>query len=284
VTSSTTPSFAGTDLGEPAQTIVITGAAGRIGTALAPLLRRPGRRLRLVDRVPSPPDGEVDDSTWHVLDIVDEEGLRQVFRGANAVIHLAGIPREAAWKDILDTNVTGTHRVLEAARRAGVRRILLASSVHAVGYATPADAGGVVGPPRPDTYYGWSKAAVESLGSLYADRYGMTVVSARICTFQPEPRDDGRTPALWLSPEDAARLAEASIALDDGAHHIVWGVSANSPAWVSLDAGRAIGFEPVDDAVDVLGEAARRSTPTRDAAPALGGVFTDPRHPLGSTW
>jgi nucleoside-diphosphate-sugar epimerase len=266
-------------------TLVITGAAGRIGSALVPLLRRPDRRLRLVDRSQGATDDSGADVSWHLLDVADEEGLRAVFAGAEAVVHLAGLSRESSWDDILRVNVAGTQHVLEAARRAGVRRLMLASSVHAVGYTTADEARkAAVLPPRPDTFYGWSKAAVEALGSLYADRYGMTIVSARICTFQPVPRDDGRTPALWLSPADAAKLVEASIALDDGAHHIVWGVSANAPAWLPLIKGHEIGFAPADDAVDTLARTDGVTPKAPDPAQQLGGAFVDPQRPLGSSW
>lgn len=264
-------------------TLAITGAAGRIATALVPLLRRPGRQLRLIDQRPNVLTG--DDLSRHRLDISDEDALREVFIGADAVIHLAGIAREAAWEDILRVNVAGTQRVLEAARRAGVTRLLLASSVHAVGYvAADAARAAHVLPPQPDTFYGWSKAATEALGSLYADRYGMTIVSARICTFQPEPRDDGRTPALWFSPTDAARLVEATAVLNDGAHHIVWGVSANAPAWLPLASGHEIGFAPSDDAVGILREVHGRVPAPLDRAQLLGGAFTDSKRPLGSSW
>lgn len=263
-------------------TIVVTGAAGQIGSAVVPLLRRPHRRLRLVDRQRGTLTGP--DIEWHQGDVGDTAGMRDVLHGADAVIHLAGLARESPWSDIFQINVGGTHALLESSRTAGVTRVLLASSVHAVGYVPASAAKDAAVGPRPDTFYGWSKAAIEALGSLYADRYDMTVVSARICTFQPEPRDDGRTPALWLSPADAARLFEAGIALDDGEHHIVWGVSANAPAWLPLAPGHAIGFFPADDAVEIL----RTETGVIPAAPnpdqLLGGPFTDPRRALGSAW
>lgn len=276
------------DLDRP-QTLVITGAAGLIGRALVPLLRRPGRRLRLIDlaepEASAGPDGSGQDVTAHAADIGDQAALESVFAGAEAVVHLAGISREAEWDDILRVNISGTRTVLEAARVAGVRRVFLASSIHAVGYTAAADADATpVLVPRPDTYYGVSKAAMEALGSLYADRFGMTIVSARICTFQPEPRDDGRTPALWLSPADAVRLVEAAVALEDGASHIVWGVSANAPGWLPHDAGAEIGFVAEDDAREAL--IASTGVVPADPSPAqlLGGPFADPARGLGVPW
>jgi uronate dehydrogenase len=267
------------------ETIVITGAAGRIGRAVVPLLVRPGRELRLVDTAPPPPDGDLPEgATWHEIAIEDDAGMREVLDGASALVHLAGLASERPWADLLRVNIDGTQRVLEAARHTGVRRVLLASSIHAVGFAPAADATSDAPLlPRPDTFYGVTKAAMEALGSLYADRFGMSIVSARICAFTTDTFS-GRGGAQWLSPGDMARLIEAAVALDDGRHHLVWGVSDNTDGWFSLEAGYAIGYRPEDDSRAAL----RLSDGTGPAPLApygpLGGVFTDDAHPVGETW
>jgi nucleoside-diphosphate-sugar epimerase len=267
------------------QLIVVTGAAGRIGRAIVPLLARPGRRIRLLDtETPSPAPDSDEGLEWYSGSVEDPEALREAFAGADAVIHLGGLSSERPWADLLRVNIDGTRNVLEAAREAGVRRVLLASSIHAVGFAPVASAAlDEPQPARPDTYYGVSKAAMEALGSLYADRFGMSVVSARICTFLEEP-GDGRAVAQWLSPADAARLAEAAVALDDGRHHVVWGVSANSPEWFSLEAGHAIGYHPQDDAFAKLSRRDGTAPPAPDPRAPLGAAFTDDDHPLGGSW
>jgi dTDP-4-dehydrorhamnose reductase len=267
------------------QLVVVTGAAGRIGRAIVPLLAKPGRRLRLIDtdRPASAPPSDAD-IEWRSASIEDPDTLGPAFDGADAVVHLAGLSSERPWADLLRINIDGTHTVLEAARAAGVGRVLLASSIHAVGFAPVASAAlDPLASPRPDTYYGVSKAAMEALGSLYADRFGMSIVSARICTFLEEP-GDGRAVAQWLSPGDAARLAEAAIALDDGRHHVVWGVSDNAPGWFALDAGRAIGYHPQDDAVAERTRRDGEAPPPPDPGAPLGAAFTDADHPLGGTW
>jgi nucleoside-diphosphate-sugar epimerase len=264
--------------------VVITGAAGRIGRAIAPLLARPGRTLRLLDTVDDRLDRAIPGAEWLTVSIEDADALRDAFTDATAVIHLAGLSSERPWADLLRVNIDGTRTVLEAARAAGARRVMLASSIHAVGFAPVASAAlDPLDPPRPDTYYGVSKAAMEALGSLYADRFGMSIVSARICTFLEEP-GDGRAVAQWLSPADAARLAEAAIALDNGRHHVVWGVSDNAPGWFSLDAGHAIGYHPEDDAEAALRLRDGVAPPTPDRRAPLGAAFTDADHPLGGSW
>lgn len=183
------------------------------------------------------------------LDVTDATAVDRACQGVDAVVHLGGLAGEAPFEDVLAVNVRGTERVLQAAHRNGVPRVVLASSNHAAGLYERRDAGpeGLPDdvPPRPDSYYGWSKATMEALGRLYHDRYGIHVVCLRIgsCTERPvDPRDL----SVWLSPDDAARLVEASITADGW--HLVWGVSANTRRWWSAAGGRAIGYLPRDDA------------------------------------
>jgi hypothetical protein len=165
---------------------------------------------------------------------------------------------------------------------------VLASSVHAVGFTPSDEAGARVVPARPDTYYGWSKVAAEALADLYTDRFGMRIVSARIMTFGDEP-PTARARSTWLSPDDFVRLVEASLDAPVG-NSIVWGVSANARRTVSLEAGRALGYEPLDDAEDhVAALAARLGLASADDIPPvgsdpIGGVFADPANPLGEVW
>jgi uronate dehydrogenase len=262
-------------------TIVITGAAGRIGTAVRDGLRRAGHRLVLVDIVA--PAGLAAGERSVVGSITDRGVLDDALSdGADLVVHLGGHPREMSWADIADANIDGTQAVLERAQDAGVRRVLLASSIHAAGYATlgelrDAEAGLV----RPDTYYGVGKVAAEALGAVFAARFSLTIVSARIASFSPAPAN-ARAIGLWFSPADAVRLVEAALRCDLPGHHIVWGVSANTRGFLPLDPGRRIGFEPQDDAEawahlfdDHL--IAEELADHRLAA----GAFTDDRHPLG---
>ncbi|MGW9114086.1 NAD-dependent epimerase/dehydratase family protein [Microbacterium sp. NPDC055683] len=261
--------------------IVVTGAAGRIGRSVVPLLRRDGRALRLVDRAEPAGAGE---GEWIDASIEDAGAMTDAMRGADAVIHLAGIATEAPWADLLRVNIDGTRIVLESAHEAGVRSVMLASSIHAAGFRLPAEVSDPAARvPRPDSYYGVTKAAMEALGSLYADRFGLTVVSARICTFEESP-GDGRTIATWLSAGDAARLCEASIALADGRHHVVWGVSRNAPDWFPLAAGEAIGYVPQDDAGAERRRRGEVVSGEPDRSEPIGGVFTRADHPIGERW
>ncbi len=194
------------------QVIVITGAAGRIGGFLRARLARPDRVLRLLDSVP--PTSVTGREEAFVGSATDRDLVGRAVAGADAVVHLAGIPTEAPWPDILDVNVTGTQTVLHAAAETGVRTVVVASSNHAAGFWEKPRDGSLLpddAAPRPDSFYGWSKAAVESLGRLYHERYGLTVVNLRIGWCSQHPYDR-RGAEIWLSPDDVGRLVEAAVA------------------------------------------------------------------------
>lgn len=242
------------------ETVLITGANGGVARLMRPRLGRPGRTLRLLDLVE--PEAPAPDEAVEVVrsSVTDASAMREACVGVDAVIHLGGNSLEAPWPDIMANNIDGTRVVMEAARDAGVRRVVLASSNHTVGFydRDDAPAGGLPAdaPPRPDTYYGVSKVAVEALGSLFHSRYGIDVTCLRIGSLFEKPWDP-RSMWTWLSPEDGARLFEACLATPTPGFRIVWGISRNTRRWWSLAAGEEIGFHPEDDseafAEEILG-------------------------------
>jgi hypothetical protein len=140
--------------------------------------------------------------------------------------------------------------VLEAARSVGVTRVIIASSNHAVGFHPYShDLVPDYVFPRPDTYYGVSKATNEALGSLYHDRYGINVLCVRIGSCFEKPKDH-RMLATWLSPDDCARLMEALLNAPNPGFRVLWGISANTPARFSLDEAKTLGYQPQDNAED----------------------------------
>jgi len=259
--------------------ILITGAAGSIGTMLRSRLARPDRVLRLLDvtaLAPATPGERVELVQASVTDL---PALEQACTGVDAVVHLAGYSGERPWADILQVNIDGTRNALEAARRQGVGRFVFASSNHAVGYVPRGD--GMAGDdlfPRPDTHYGVGKAAGEALCSLYADRYGMDVICLRIGTCQERPTDL-RALATWLSPDDCARLVEACLTVPSPGFRVVWGVSANTRRWWSLEGARSLGYTPRDDAERFAAELVAEHGEPDPADPVhrlVGGPFCSP--------
>lgn len=260
-----------------AERIAITGGAGTIASSLRPRLRKAGRSILLLD-MQEPANVAGDDETFMLTTLDELHRMTEAFRDCKLVVHLGGIPTEAPWEEILTTNIDGTRNVLEAARQAGVKRVLLASSIHAVGMRpTDSVADDAVPAVRPDGFYGVSKATLEALGSMYADRYGMSVVSLRIATFADRPTTS-RGLALWISPDDCARAVEAACNLTASGHHTVWGVSANTRSPVDSSAGKLIGFEPTDDA-EQFADSVLWAPAAHDYY--LGGGFLAPGRPPG---
>lgn len=259
--------------------VLVTGAAGTIGGFLRVGLRRPGRVLRLTDIVPI----EDGDEEIGYADLTDAAAVAEACTGVDAIVHLGGIGTEAPLDDLMRVNVSGTANVLEGARMAGVSRVVLASSSHAAGFYTRADvppgADGLPDglPPRPDSLYGWSKAAAEALGALYHDRFGIDVIALRIGTCAVRPVH-ARGLSTWLSPDDAARLVEACLSAPDPGFGVVWGISANTRRWWSLAGACRLGYRPRDDA-EVFADEVADADAREDY---VGGVFRD--RPLGQWW
>ncbi|MFE7128798.1 NAD-dependent epimerase/dehydratase family protein [Streptomyces sp. NPDC057617] len=264
------------------RTVLLTGAAGGLGTLMRGLLPAYGYELRLFDA--NPVEGEPDAIT---ADLADTEALREAVRGVDAIIHLAGISLESTFDKILRANIQGTYNLYEAARVEGVRRTVFASSNHAVGF-TPRPRGDdplipVDTPRRPDTYYGLSKCFGEDLAQLYWDLHGLETVSVRIGSCFAEP-STVRMLSVWLSPEDCARLFHAALTAESVGHTVVYGSSANTRLWWDLTSARALGYEPLDDseryAEKLIAEQGPLDPDNPDHA-YLGGQFTTnpPRWP-----
>ncbi|MFC7535104.1 NAD-dependent epimerase/dehydratase family protein [Actinoplanes sp. GCM10030250] len=230
--------------------ILVTGSSGRVGSLLRARLARPGRVLRLFDLIEPPalPGTGAEEVVTGSIDDLDV--LVAALKGVDAVLHLGGYSHEASAEEVLRVNAYGTYCLLEAARRTGVNRILLGSSNHVAGFHRRDEQRGEVPgdvEARPDTLYGWSKVAVESAGRLFHDRFGMDVICLRIGQCFATPRGH-RGLAMWLSPDDCARLVEAAISAPEPGFRQVWGISRNTRRWFSLAEGEAIGYRPEDDA------------------------------------
>ncbi|MEI7029480.1 NAD(P)-dependent oxidoreductase [Streptomyces pratensis] len=260
------------------RTVLLTGAAGGLGTLMRELLPAYGYELRLLDLAPIAGEPEA-----LVADLGDRAAVREAVRGVDAVVHLAGISLESTFDKILRANIEGTYNLYEAAREEGVGRVVFASSNHAVGY-TPRPRPG--GPPvpadtphRPDTFYGLSKSFGEDLAQLYWDKHGVETVSVRIGSCFPEPTSV-RMLSLWMSPADGARLFHAALTAEAVGHTVVYGSSANTRLWWDLSTARALGYAPQDDSEPYAAKLIAEQGELDPADPAqarLGGHFvTDP--------
>ncbi len=229
--------------------IVLTGAAGRLGRIVRPELAAYASDLissDVVDVGPLHPNEQ-----FALGELSDLVAMAELFTGAHSVVHFGGISNQRPFQELLHSNILGTHNVFEAARQAGVARVVYASSNHAVGfYPTDHKLDPNVAY-RPDSQYGVSKAFGEIVGRLYNDRYGLEVVCLRIgsCTERPTKL---RHLSTWLSHGDLVRLVLASLEAQNAAFEIVYGVSNNTKGWW-INSGGAIPYRPQDSA-DVYAE------------------------------
>jgi uronate dehydrogenase len=223
--------------------VLITGAAGRIGTALRHGL---AHRLRLTDV--NEPANLRENEPFVLADLNDAAAIDRAVEGVDAVVHLGAMPDEAPFEQIAGPNLHGTFHVFDACRRHGVARIVFASSNHATGMYPVGEPLDETWLPRPDGLYGVSKVYGEALGRMYVDRFGLEVVALRIGSFQERPLVR-RALATWLSYPDCVRLVDAALTAPDVGFTIAYGVSNNTRRWWPVsEAHRRLGYEPQDDA------------------------------------
>jgi len=251
--------------------ILITGAAGDVGGHLRrELAGRYALRLSDIRPVadPSPEEEFIRGDCASLRDML------RVTEGVDAVVHLGGFSVEGSWEVILRANIVGAYNVFEAARRNGVRRMVFATSNHAVGFYDRDETIDHRVYPRPDSRYGVSKVFGEALGSLYADKYAMEVVCVRIGNVNPRPMDKRRL-SIWLSPRDLAQLVSIAIDRPGIRFEIVYGVSANRRSWYDNANAERLGYKPQDDSEPWAEEILNNTLPGADPRTEKfqGGTF-----------
>lgn len=236
-----------TDAQGGSRRIVLTGAAGGIGTMIRPLLAPVYPGLVLSDRVT--PKNLLGSETFVAADLTKPAEVAAAVKGANSIIHLGGFASEAPWDTILQANIIGCHNLFEAAHQAGVKRVIFASSNHAVGFYPRKRRIGTDVTVRPDSRYGVSKAFGEALGAFYSDKHGMTVTCLRIGNVGPLPLDVRRL-AIWISPRDLVELIRIGLDHPDIRFEIFYGASDNAASWWDNSRAHRLGYRPADKAED----------------------------------
>ncbi len=259
--------------------ILITGAAGSLGSILREGLPHLANCLRLIDRAPmtaAKPSEEI-----VAGDLSDFEFAKIVTKDCDAIVHFAGTPREQNFQEIISDTLPASYNIYESARLNGVKRVIYASSIHAVGYYPVEDVPDTHVMHRPDSFYGMTKCFTEDLARLYWDKFGIESVCLRICSCFPQPVDR-RMLWSWLSFADCLRLVESSLTAQRVGFSIIYGTSANSESGVSNARATNIGFTP-QDSVDlhrgrVMTEKPRPN-PQDNLTKYVGGWFTSLGHP-----
>lgn len=247
--------------------ILLTGAAGHIGSHLRAPLREAASELRLTDVAPL--HAEAPNETVHQAELTDFDALRAAADGVEAVVHLGAIPVEAPFAELAAANLVGCYHVFEAARLGGAGRFVFASSNHATGYYPIGHRLVGTEPPRPDTLYGVTKVYGEALGRLYHEKFGMRVACIRIGTFGERPTEP-RMLYTWLSAGDAVELVLACLTSPELGFEVIYGVSANQRSWWSAEPARRLGYVPHDDAELFAAELG-----AADLSQPQGGHFPD---------
>lgn len=260
-------------------TILITGAAGRLGKELRRGLAPLARQLRLTDRNPITDLQPNEDA--HVADLADADAMLRLTQGVDAIVHFGGAPLERPWAEILASNIQGSYNIYEGARKNGVRRVIYASSVHAIGFHKLESQIDAAAPHRPDGLYGLSKCFVEDLGRLYWDKFGLESVALRIFSSFPEPADR-RMLWSWLAFDDCVRLVTAALTAPRVGFTVSFGLSDNAVQPVDNRLAGHIGYHPQENTEGFRAkvEASHPLPDPKDPAVArLGGWFVHLGHP-----
>ena len=259
--------------------LLITGAAGNLGRVLRAGLAPLANTLRLSDRADlgaAAPHEEL-----APCELGDFDAVLEAVRGCDAVAHFGAAPVERPWAEILESSIKGGYNVYEAARRCGVRRVVYASSIHAVGYV-PREAGADAhAEHRPDSLYGLSKCFVEDLAKLYLDKFGIESALLRINSCFPEPTDR-RHLATWMSFRDLVQLVERALCAERVGVSVVYGISDNRERFFSNEKAAHLGYRPQDSAEPYRARVEAATTPGDPKDPAIafaGGVFCAMGHP-----
>jgi len=223
------------------QTVLVTGAAGGIGTRLRQLLKGVYPKIRLSD-VRRPAD-LAPDETFVEADLASMAEVDRAVAGVDGIVHLGGFSVEGPWETILQANILGCYNVFEAARRHGVERVVFASSNHVIGFYPRRRRIGVDAAVRPDSRYGVSKAFGEALGALYAYKHGLRVTCIRIGNVTDTPADKRRL-SIWLKPEDLVQLIRIGLEHPDIRHEIFFGASDNDRGFWDNEAAFRYGYRP----------------------------------------
>jgi len=225
--------------------IVLTGAAGRLGSYLREPLAKLADELvssDIVDDIGKCYQGE----RYQQAELANLDEISQLLEGADMVVHFGAIGDERPFETLLGPNFIGAYNIWEAAYQQGVKRVIYASSIHAVGMHKKTDFIGVDVPHRPDTFYGLAKCFTEDLASMYWDKRGLESVCMRILSCAQVTNT--RALGSWLSYDDLIHLVETSISTPVTGFCVVYGVSNNDRVPVDNSKASFLGYRPKDNA------------------------------------
>ena len=235
--------------------VLITGATGGIGSHLSAAL---ADEYDIVQHGRTPKTEE-QEQTLRLADLDDYDAVLALMDGVDTVVHMAGAASpDSSWDAVLQANLIGTRNVLEAAREAGVRRVVFASSNHAMGMYDRHEQWPVYPHqlPRGDSLYGVSKIFGESLGRFYYDEHGLEFIALRIGWVSEDPGgvDEEILHAMWLSPRDCTEVVRRAIEAEV-TFGLYYAISDNpNRRWSMTNTTLELGYRPQDSVTDRLGQ------------------------------
>ena len=239
--------------------IALSGAGGQLGSVVRAALIARGTPLRsaagskaLVPLV----EGE---DVMHG-DLRDPAVVDRLLEGVDVLIHFAGTSVERPLPEIIENNLRGLVEVYEGARRQGVRRIVFASSNHAIGMYPVTERLGLDCELRPDGFYGLSKVWGEALARMYWDKHGIESVCVRIGSCLERPTEP-RHLSTWFGHRDLLHFLDRCVEAEDVGFLTIWGVSANTRSWWDNSAAERLGYRPTQNAEDFAAEVLARPNP-----------------------
>jgi len=232
-----------TSSGKPFKRLLLTGAAGGLGRVLRDRIKPWADIVRVSDRGDLGPAREGEEIA--ICDLADKAGVAALMEGVDAVVHFGGISVEDHFDPILQANIIGAYNLYTGAHQHGVKRVIFASSNHAVGFYKTTDLVDADMPVRPDTLYGVSKCFGEALSRYYYDRMGIETVCVRIGSAFPEPANP-RMMATYFSYDDLVEFVRCALFAQHVGHTIAFGVSDNPRKWWDDRLASHLGFKAKD--------------------------------------
>lgn len=225
--------------------IVLTGAAGRLGSYLREPLSKLADELVSSDIVSD--FGKLYPGEKYVkAELAKFDEILNLLIGADMVVHFGAHPDEAPFEQLLGPNFIGAYNIWEAAHRNGLKRVIYASSIHAVGMYPKTEFINTDVPHRPDTFYGLAKCFAEDLGRMYWEKRGLESVHMRILSCAKVT--SARALGTWLSYDDLIQLVTRCIETPVVGCAIIYGISNNDRAPVDNANASFLGFRPKDNA------------------------------------
>jgi uronate dehydrogenase len=239
--------------------IVLTGAAGRLGSYLREPLSKMASQLLSTD-ISNDMGSLYGNETFVKADLAEMSEIKPLMKDADMVVHFGAYVDEGPFEKLWGPNFVGSYNVWESARLAGVKRVIYASSIHAVGMYPRNQFIGVDVPHRPDGFYGLAKCFTEDLGRMYWEKSGLEAVCLRI--YSAAAVVSSRSLSTWLSYDDLIQLVTRAIDTPTVGFTISYGISNNDRAVVDNSAATYLGYKPKDNAEQYADEILANAPPS----------------------